>query len=694
MEDDLQDSSSDCESLTTCLGNDILRNSAELSHSQMCMTHTKVEESNAKSKLCNQSPNKGLPYSENSVNCKSNACLKKHYHKNSPEPLHVTGSVVKCMKSKTLFTCHLCGFVTENGNDHMEKIHPDQKEFICLECGKVFDDFENMWHHRGIHKLRQTRMNKSKLMPLPAAQCDICGKVLKNQKILKEHKLMHSREKPFHCEVCGKRFARKRSARVCKHREQVKKKIIIQHACKICDETLESKGLLRIHEKQVHNIASPEKWPCLICDDVFDSSKDLDIHLPVHSLINNEPLKCKFCEENFSTPSSLRKHLFQHSKNFACEICGKNFFKASSFYKHKKFHMEQVTCQVCGRVLRSASRLKEHMNVHTGEKPYECDLCHMKLSSRCALSNHKARAHSKGNGGNKCYICGKAFRTAFARNSHHLEHTEEERRLHNVVVKMFTCNICGKTMRKEYKVSHLKKHKSKSERICICEICGKEFFRLSELRFHMITHTGSGAQEADMLLTKKERKLPKKTGHVCDICGKEFGFRVNLEYHKVVHSDERPFKCSVCSKSFKLKHFLKLHETIHTGSEPFRCSFCGKAFIFRASFESHLRTHSREKPFACHVCGARFGHEGNMVRHISSVHKNERKFKCDVCDKSFNLRSALKIHHRIHTGEKPHTCDICGISFSDPSTLYKHKATHAKNSSKTETLNHLSVVLY
>ncbi|RUS77117.1 hypothetical protein EGW08_015133, partial [Elysia chlorotica] len=519
---------------------------------------------------------------------------------------------------------------------------------------------------------------------------DVCRKASKTE--TKQHKFTHSGEKSFPCEVCGRKFVRKRNADLCKHSKKREKKLITQqtqHVCKVCNELFKSKKKLIIHKRQVHNLSAAEIWPCLICDNVFDLKEDLYNHLTVHSRKDNEPLECQECHEKFGTPSDLRKHLFQHSQNFECEMCEKKFFKAESFRQHQKFHKEQVTCQVCGRVLSSASRLKEHMNVHTGEKPYKCDICHLKLSSRSAVENHKRRTHnSKTNGGNKCYICGEAFKTPFARNTHQLkEHTEEERRLHNIVVKTFTCDICGETIRKEYKVAHLKRHeiKSNSERLCICEICGEEFAGLPGLRFHMANfHTSTQKLEgADHRLpVKKVPKACETTGHVCDICGKEFGCRLYLEYHRVVHFDERPFSCNICSKSFKLKHQLKLHEKTHNGSEPFQCEVCGKKFIYRASFVSHQRTHSVEKPFACHVCGAVFNQEGNMLRHISLVHTNERRFQCDVCDKRFNSRSVLKVHTRIHTGEKPFTCvkhcDVCGKPFKSLYQLDKHRyAVHS-----------------
>ena len=456
--------------------------------------------------------------------------------------------------------------------------------------------------------------------------------------------------------------------------------------CEVCGKILQSRKLLRTHEKREHHLHPSKRYRCLICNEAFSLCNDLHTHLATHSINDHEALKCKLCDVYLSASSSLISHLFEHHKKFACDVCGKKFLTTRSFQLHKKFHMEQFPCQVCNRVLRTASKLKDHMNRHTGEKPYECEVCHMRLPSISALENHKTRVHKEV--GVKCLICEKTFKTTFARNSHYMEHTEEERNHHSIVVKMFTCEVCGKIVRDEYKATHLESHKSRHDRARVCEICGKEFLQLSWLKLHIKLHHKSG-QGIVRSVAKEELVTEELLKYVCDICGKRFAYQSTLATHRVVHSDDRPYTC-FCGKTFKLKGQLKQHEIIHTGNEPYKCDVCGKGFTIRGTYVSHMRTHSSEKPFACHVCGAKFNQRKNMVRHVSSVHDKERRFKCDVCGKGFNVKSSLQVHYRIHTGEKPYTCHICGHAFSDPSTFHKHKAIHAKKSSKAEVLANLA----
>lgn len=66
-----------------------------------------------------------------------------------------------------------------------------------------------------------------------------------------------------------------------------------------------------------------------------------------------------------------------------------------------------------------------------------------------------------------------------------------------------------------------------------------------------------------------------------------------------------------------------------------------------------------------------------LKRH-SLIHTNERRFKCEKCERSFLLPQYLREHMNIHTQEKPYICGIggCKETFRQAGKLSIHRRTH------------------
>lgn len=77
----------------------------------------------------------------------------------------------------------------------------------------------------------------------------------------------------------------------------------------------------------------------------------------------------------------------------------------------------------------------------------------------------------------------------------------------------------------------------------------------------------------------------------CGQCGKCFPHPSNLKSHLLTHSGERPFCCSLCGRTFTKLSNLKAHRRVHTGERPYCCVSCGKRFTQNCNLKRHQRIH-------------------------------------------------------------------------------------------------------
>lgn len=163
---------------------------------------------------------------------------------------------------------------------------------------------------------------------------------------------------------------------------------------------------------------------------------------------------------------------------------------------------------------------KKHVRTHTGEKPYQYDVCGAGFSQSAHLVTHLSM--HKEEKLHQCPQCGKFFSQKGNLEAHMESHNVQEKRRE----KRFECTVCQakyttKQALKRYTYVHT------GERPYRCEIC-------------CATFADSGVKKRHMLIHSVEKP------HQCSICGERFTQKPQRDAHLRTRAQERPYSCAEC----------------------------------------------------------------------------------------------------------------------------------------------------
>lgn len=267
-----------------------------------------------------------------------------------------------------------------------QKGERDTEKVFCSDCNKTYSSRKNYEIH--------LQKNNGKCY----FECEYCSKVFyyKKSKLDVHIRSAHTKERPYVCEVCGKGYVTPDKLRIHVRVHTGEKPCV----CDQCGKAFYSLGQLSIH-KNYHHIwkQEPHMFKCEECHSGFSSKNYLKYHMKVIHCKTRDYL-CTKCPKRFKSTDGLKYHLkFTHAERSAykCDKCDKTFKAPAGLRRHKMTHLsiipKRFVCTVCEKAFIEKEKLKMHMNVHTGEKPYKCNMCDFRCAFSGNLSKHK-RTHT------------------------------------------------------------------------------------------------------------------------------------------------------------------------------------------------------------------------------------------------------------------------------------------------------------
>lgn len=222
-----------------------------------------------------------------------------------------------------------------------------------------------------------------------------------------------------------------------------------------------------------------------------------------------------------------------------------------------------------------------------------------------------------------------------------------------------------------------------SDEVLNCALCSSTYETFKMLLQHMNGHYRNFVCEVcDVGFINIHRlKNHQRTHDVgtfnCSFCDKVFTTKVRQVCHeKYTHNTTARYttNCPQCEKSFNSYYQRNRHMFLehNTAAASYKCNICDKSFILKSKLTSHIKkVHLMERNHICSVCGQGFFMKQSLDEHMIK-HNGERVYKCMVCLKAYARKKTLREHMRIHNNDRRFKCGICGSSFVQKCSMKSH----------------------
>ena len=220
--------------------------------------------------------------------------------------------------------CPECGISIQNLKTHLDNVHFGEKQ-ICPHCAQELSCLRNLKEHvKKVHEKipcadcgkmvgpQEMRKHMQSHLPddLKKYKCDTCAKGFSTNQRFKDHRNIHTGEKPYKCKICNNGFTQR--IRLNKHVAAVHegKK---PYLCTFCGKAWAERSNLKKHIDMVHKgikrvMKKDKNHICTICNASFYQNNALKLHIAgKHE--GKKPHTCNLCGVSFAWKNNLTTHI-------------------------------------------------------------------------------------------------------------------------------------------------------------------------------------------------------------------------------------------------------------------------------------------------------------------------------------------------------------------------------------------------
>lgn len=471
--------------------------------------------------------------------------------------------------------------------------------------------------------------------------CFFCQKTFTNVYNCRRHIRTHSGEKPFQCNVCGKKFSRQSTLNAHEKVLIFLNKRIIHKLIYVCWKIYKQ---VVFHPIQVHT--GNQIFKCEVCGQAFDVYRHLTEHMVVHR--QDKPFTCKICNKSYSRATVLSQHMKSHGINevpktvtITATESPETIVTSTTTVSMPVVSQPVYKCQQCEMMFVTPSELKDHESVHIPQPKEEKKVVNLNEIMVMPKAEESQMIHLLPQF--KCYVCDEHFNTDQERANHALVHNRvvvnevpSQIQVTQITTMPTIITIEPPTLQVPMDLDAEQDEEISCDDVikltlldnkCLCNMCGK---------------THNKAQPCEKFK--------------CDVCDKRFSILSNFNVHKRIHKREKPFRCSVCGKSFRLAKSLTVHMVLHTENESFDCPVCDRSFNRTGSLKIHMKSHTTAELQApkrayidvmCHDNDEDlFGDDDEHHRDVMLDFVDVSPTFCDICGKQYTMCNATTRTHK------------------------------------------------